>query len=68
MFLLYWCLLEAVLIRYNYTSYSQYDIINEFGLPIPITAKVSEKISNITRDHEFLVDGISDGLCKVHII
>jgi len=41
-------LLETVLIRNNYTNYSQYAIINEFGLTIPETAKVSEKINNIT--------------------
>ncbi len=40
--------LETILIRHNYTNYSQYDIINEFGLTMPKTAKVSEKINNIT--------------------
>jgi hypothetical protein len=40
--------LETILIRNNYTNYSQYAIINEFGLTIPNTAKVSEKINNIT--------------------
>lgn len=39
--------LETILIRNNYTNYSQYAIINEFGLTIPRTAKVSEKINNI---------------------
>ena len=32
--------LEAILIRNNYKKYSQYDIINEFGLTVPKTAKV----------------------------
>lgn len=41
-------LLETVLIRNNYTNYNQYAIINEFGLTIPKSAKVSEKINNIT--------------------
>jgi len=40
--------LEAILIRNNYRNYSQYDIINEFGITIPKTAKVSEKINNIS--------------------
>lgn len=40
--------LEAILIRNNYKKYSQYDIINEFGLTVPKTAKVFEKINNIT--------------------
>jgi hypothetical protein len=40
--------LEVILIRNNYKKYSQYDIINVFGLTIPKTAKVSEKIRNIT--------------------
>ena len=40
--------LEAILIRNNYKKYSQYDIINEFGLTVPEMAKVSEKIINIT--------------------
>jgi hypothetical protein len=44
--------LETVLIRNNYTNYSQYAIINEFGLTIPKTAKVSEKINNITYSDE----------------
>ena len=39
--------LETILIRHNYTNYSQYDLNNEFGLTIPKTAKVSAKISNI---------------------
>lgn len=39
--------LETILIRHHYTNYSQYDIVNEFGLTIPKTAKVSEKINNI---------------------
>lgn len=29
--------LEAILIRNNYKKYSQYDIINEFGLTVPKT-------------------------------
>lgn len=41
-------ILETILIRHNYSNYRQYDIINEFGLTIPKTAKVSEKINNIT--------------------
>ena len=40
--------LETILMRNNYTNYSQYATINEFGLTIPKTAKVSEKINNIT--------------------
>lgn len=40
--------LESILIRNNYKKYSQYDIINEFGLTVPKTAKVFEKINNIT--------------------
>jgi len=40
--------LEAILIRNNYKKYSQYDIINKFGLTVPKTATVSEKIKNIT--------------------
>ena len=40
--------LVTILIRHNYTNYSQYDIINEFGLTIPKTAKVSDKINNLT--------------------
>jgi hypothetical protein len=39
--------LETVLIRNNYTNYTQYDIINEFGLTIPEKANVSEKINKI---------------------
>ena len=31
--------LETILIRHNYTNYSQYDINNEFGLTILKTAK-----------------------------
>lgn len=40
--------IETVLIRNNYTNYDQYAIINEFGLTIPKSAKISEKINNIT--------------------
>ena len=40
--------IETILIGHNYSNYSQYDIINEFGLTIPKTAKVSEKINNLT--------------------
>jgi len=38
--------IETILIRHNYSNYSKYDIVNEFGFTIPKTAKVSEKINN----------------------
>lgn len=41
-------MLEAILIRNSYKKSSQYDLINEFGLTVPKTAKVSRKINNIT--------------------
>jgi hypothetical protein len=40
--------METILIRNNYTGYNQYSIINEFGLTIPKSAKVSDKIYNIS--------------------
>lgn len=40
--------LETILIRNNYSDFDQYAIINEFGLTIPQTTRVSEKINNIT--------------------
>jgi len=40
--------LETILVRNSYKKYRQYDIINEFGLTVPKTAEVSDKINNIT--------------------
>jgi hypothetical protein len=40
--------LETMLVKNGYKKYSQYDIINEFGLTVPKTAEFSKKIKNIT--------------------
>jgi len=38
--------LEAVLKSHGYCAIDQYDIVNEFGLVVPIDAQVSKKIKN----------------------